>query len=57
VWTARRLLYYRDQQGPVRMAGGEERFFPCVVAGTEAFLGLYRKADGYRFIDRWPRGI
>jgi len=55
--TDRRLLYYRDQQGPARIAEGEERFFPCVVAGTDAFLGFYRQADGYRFIDRWPRGI
>jgi hypothetical protein len=52
-----RLLYYLDRQGPARIAGGEDRFFPCVVAGTDAFLGFYRRQDGYRFIDRWPRGI
>lgn len=45
-----KLYYIRDDQGPALIASGEARFFPEVAAPGLVYLGLYRRAVGYRFL-------
>jgi hypothetical protein len=51
--TSRRQLYHLTPgRGPLRIAQGEDSFFPCVCASTDVFLGYFRKDRGYRFLQR-----